>query len=179
MLTPDLAARAARVRLLLLDVDGVLTDGRIVYADDGAELKRFHVRDGSGLKFWRDAGKRAAIVSGRTSAAVDRRAAELGVAPVLQGQGDKLPAFERVLAELGLAADEVCAVGDDLPDLPVLLRAGLAVAVADACPEVRAAAAFVTPTPGGAGAVRDAVEWLMRLTGEWDAVVQSFRSRAG
>jgi 3-deoxy-D-manno-octulosonate 8-phosphate phosphatase (KDO 8-P phosphatase) len=179
MQTPDLAARAARVRLLLLDVDGVLTDGRIVYADDGAELKRFHVRDGSGLKFWRDAGKRAAIVSGRTSAAVDRRAAELGVAPVLQGQGDKLPAFERVLSELGLEADEVCAVGDDLPDLPVLLRVGLAVAVADACPEVRAAADFVTPTSGGAGAVRDAVEWLMKLTGEWGAVVQSFRARAG
>jgi 3-deoxy-D-manno-octulosonate 8-phosphate phosphatase (KDO 8-P phosphatase) len=175
---PDLAARAARIRLLLLDVDGVLTDGRIVYADDGTELKRFHVRDGSGLKFWRDAGKRAAIVSGRSSAAVTRRAAELGVAPVHQAQGDKLPAFERVLAEVGVSADEVCAVGDDLPDLPVLLRAGLAVAVADAAPEVRAAVDFVTAAPGGAGAVREAIEWLMKLTGEWGRVVESYRSPA-
>jgi len=172
---PDLAARAARVRLLLLDVDGVLTDGRIVYADDGAELKRFHVRDGSGLKFWRGAGKRAAIVSGRSSAAVTRRAAELGVGPVHQAQGDKLPAFERVLAEVGVTAAEVCAVGDDLPDLPVLGRAGLAVAVADAAPEVRAAADYVTAAPGGAGAVREAIEWLMKLTGEWDRVVESYR----
>jgi 3-deoxy-D-manno-octulosonate 8-phosphate phosphatase (KDO 8-P phosphatase) len=175
MPTTDLAARAARVRLLLLDVDGVLTDGRIVYADDGTEVKRFHVRDGSGLKFWRQTGKRAAVVSGRSSPAVDRRAAELGLAPVIQGQGDKLPAFERVLAETGLSAAEVCAVGDDLPDLPVLARAGLAVAVADACPEVRAAADYVTAVPGGAGAVRDAIEWLLQLTGEWDGVVGSFK----
>lgn len=175
MPTPDLAARAARVRLLLLDVDGVLTDGRVVYADDGTEVKRFHVRDGSGLKFWRDAGKRAAVLSGRSSPAVDRRAAELGLAPVVQGQADKLPAFERIIADLGLAADEVCAVGDDLPDLPVLRRAGLAVAVADACAEVRAAADYVTVAPGGAGAVREAVEWLMRLTGEWAGVVERYR----
>ncbi len=175
MPTDDLAARAARVRLLLLDVDGVLTDGRVVYADDGTEVKRFHVRDGSGLKFWRDAGKRAAIVSGRRSPAVDRRAAELGIAPVLQGEGDKLPAFERVLAELGLDASQVCAVGDDLPDLPVLTRTGLAVAVADACPEVRAVADYMTAVPGGAGAVRDAVEWLMKLTGEWDGVTYQFK----
>ncbi|MFO0798860.1 MAG: HAD hydrolase family protein [Gemmataceae bacterium] len=171
----DLAARAARIRLLLLDVDGVLTDGRVVYADDGTEVKRFHVRDGSGLKFWRDAGKRAAIVSGRSSSAVTRRAAELGIAPVLQAQADKRPAFERVLAEVGVAAAEVCAVGDDLPDLPVLLLTGLAVAVADAAPEVRAAADYVTVAPGGAGAVREAIEWLMTLTGEWQRVVASFR----
>lgn len=177
-MTPDLAARAARIRLLLLDVDGVLTDGRIVYADDGTEVKRFHVRDGSGLKFWRDAGKRAAIVSGRSSPAVTRRAAELGIAPVHQAQGDKLPAFERVLAEVGVTGAEVCAVGDDLPDLPVLLRAGLAVAVADAAPEVRAAADFVTAAPGGAGAVREAIEWLMKLTGEWARVVESYRPPA-
>jgi 3-deoxy-D-manno-octulosonate 8-phosphate phosphatase (KDO 8-P phosphatase) len=157
MPTETLAARAARVRLLLLDVDGVLTDGRIVYADDGTEVKR------------------AAIVSGRSSAAVTRRAAELGISPVLQAQGDKLPAFERVLAEVGVTAAEVCAVGDDLPDLPVLTRAGLAVAVADASPEVRAAADYVTVTPGGAGAVREVVEWLLKLTGEWDRIVASFR----
>ncbi|MBA4064018.1 MAG: phenylphosphate carboxylase subunit delta [Isosphaera sp.] len=170
----DLAARAARIELLLLDVDGVLTDGGIVYADDGAELKRFHVRDGSGLKLWHGLGKRTAIVSGRASRAVERRAAELGIAPVLQGRSDKLPAFEAVLAATGLSADQVCAVGDDLPDLPVLRRVGLAVAVADACPEVRAGADYVTAVPGGRGAVRDTVEWMLKLRGEWDRVVAGF-----
>ena len=170
----SLAERAKKVELLLLDVDGVLADGGIVYADDGAELKRFHVRDGSGLNFWRQTGKRAAIVSGRDTPAVARRAAELGIAPVLQGRGDKGPALDEVLAATGLRADQVCAVGDDLPDLPVLRRAGLAVAVADACPEVRAAADYVTAVPGGHGAVRDAVEWLLKLRGEWAAVVARY-----
>lgn len=170
----DLAARAARVRLLLLDVDGVLTDGGIVYADTGAELKRFHVRDGSGLKLWRAAGNRAAILSGRSSPAVDVRAAELGIAPVLQGRDDKAAGLAEVLAAAGVGADEVCAVGDDLPDLPVLLRCGLAVAVADAAPEVRAAAHYVTAVPGGRGAVRDAVEWLLKARGAWDGLVSRF-----
>src|SRR6478609_7639687 len=110
MMADDLAARVARVELPLLDVDGVLTDGGIIYSDDGRELKRFHVRDGSGLKFWQSAGKRAAIVSGRSSPAVDRRAAELGITPVLQGCSEKLPAFEAVLAATGLSAEQVCAV---------------------------------------------------------------------
>jgi 3-deoxy-D-manno-octulosonate 8-phosphate phosphatase (KDO 8-P phosphatase) len=173
--TQELAERAARIELLLLDVDGVLTDGGIVYADNQVEIKRFHVRDGSGLKLWQLAGKRAAIVSGRTSPVVAVRAAELGVSPVAQGRGEKLPAFEDVLAQTGLRPDQVCAVGDDLPDLPVLLRAGLAVAVADACPEVRAAAHYVTTVPGGHGAVRDAIEWLLKLQGAWDGIVARFR----
>ena len=110
MTTPNrLPDRAAKVELLLLDVDGVLTDGAIVYADDGTELKRFHVRDGSGLKLWQLAGRRAAIVSGRNSPAVARRAAELGVAPVLQGRADKLAAFEALLAETGLRPIELLA----------------------------------------------------------------------
>jgi 3-deoxy-D-manno-octulosonate 8-phosphate phosphatase (KDO 8-P phosphatase) len=173
--TPTLTDRIARVELLLLDVDGVLTDGAIVYADDGAELKRFHVRDGSGLKLWQSAGKRAAIVSGRNSLAVTRRAAELGVAPVLQGHADKLAAFEALLADTGFRPEQVCAVGDDLPDLPVLRRCGVAVAVADACPEVRAAADYVTAVPGGRGAVRDAIEWLLRSQGRWESVVAKFQ----
>ncbi len=170
----ELAARASRISLLLLDVDGVLTDGSVLYADDGAELKRFHVRDGSGLKFWRDLGNRAAIVSGRASSAVDRRAKELGIGPVLQGRAEKSAALDEVLAALGLRPEQVCAVGDDLPDLPVLKRVGLAVAVADACPEVRAAAHYVTAAPGGRGAVRDAIEWLLKLRGQWDAVVARY-----
>jgi 3-deoxy-D-manno-octulosonate 8-phosphate phosphatase (KDO 8-P phosphatase) len=170
-----LADRAARIDLLLLDVDGVLTDGGIVYSDAGEELKRFHVRDGSGLKLWLAAGKRAAVVSGRASKAVERRAAELGLGPVLQGRDDKLAALQEVLRATGVTADRVCAVGDDLPDLPVLAAVGLAVAVADAAPEVRAAAHSVTMTPGGHGAVRDAVEWLLKLQGRWDALIARYR----
>lgn len=162
------------ISLLLLDVDGVLTDGSVLYADDGAELKRFHVRDGSGLKFWRDLGNRAAIVSGRTSSAVDRRAKELGIAPVLQGRSEKLAALDEVLTALDLRPEQVCAIGDDLPDLPVLKRVGLAVAVADACPEVRVAAHHVTAAPGGRGAVRDAIEWLLKLRGQWDTVLANY-----
>jgi 3-deoxy-D-manno-octulosonate 8-phosphate phosphatase (KDO 8-P phosphatase) len=172
----ELAARAARVRLLLLDVDGVLTDGSIVYTDNRVELKRFHVRDGSGLKLWRLAGNRAAILSGRSSPAVETRAAELGIAPVLQGRDDKRAALADVLAAAGVGPDEVCAVGDDLPDLPVMLRCGMAVAVADAAPEVRAAAHYVTAAPGGRGAVREAVEWLLKLQGKWDGLVDRFRT---
>ncbi len=173
--SPDLTARAAAVELLLLDVDGVLTDGGIVYADTGAEVKRFHVRDGSGLKLWQLAGKRAAVVSGRDTPVVARRAAELGLSPVLQGRPEKVPAFEEVLAATGLRADQVCAIGDDLPDLPVLRRCGVRVAVADACPELRAAADYVTAVPGGHGAVRDAIEWLLKLQGRWDGIVARFQ----
>jgi len=171
----DLQARAAKIELLVLDVDGVLTDGSIVYTAEGMEIKRFHVRDGSGLKFWHNQGKRSAIVSGRTSPAVEVRAAELRVTTVYQGQPDKLPAFGAVLIETGLRAEQVCAIGDDLPDLPVLRRAGLAVAVADACPEVRAVADHVTASPGGHGAVRDVIEWLLKLQGRWDGIIAEFK----
>jgi 3-deoxy-D-manno-octulosonate 8-phosphate phosphatase (KDO 8-P phosphatase) len=106
---------------------------------------------------------------------VERRAAELGIAPVLQGCSEKLPAFEAVLAETGLRPEQVCAAGDDLPDLPVLRRAGLAVAVADACPEVRAIAHHVTAVGGGHGAVRDAIEWLLKLQGRWNGLVEGLR----
>lgn len=171
----DLRNRAARIDLLLLDVDGVLTDGRIVYASDGTELKHFHVRDGSGLKLWRQTGKRAAILSGRTSPAVTVRAAELGIDPVLQGREDKLAAFQSLLAATGVGPERVCAVGDDLPDLPVMLRCGLAVAVADACDEVKQAAHWVAPCPGGHGAVRATIERLLSLRGEWAGVLDRYR----
>jgi 3-deoxy-D-manno-octulosonate 8-phosphate phosphatase (KDO 8-P phosphatase) len=163
----NLPVRAAAIELLLLDVDGVLTDGGVIYSDDGTEWKRFHVRDGSGLKLWRAAGKRAAIVSGRTSAAVARRAAELGIDPVLQGRDDKRAALAEVLAATGLRLEQVCAMGDDLPDVPVLRACGLAVAVPDACAEARAVAHHVTAAPGGHGAVRDAIEWLLTVQGRW------------
>jgi 3-deoxy-D-manno-octulosonate 8-phosphate phosphatase (KDO 8-P phosphatase) len=152
----------------------VLTDGRVTYVDNGLEIKSFNVRDGSGLKFWRRAGGRVAILSGRSSPAVGRRAKELGIDPVVQGADEKLPAFARILRETGMSPDQVCAVGDDLPDLPVLTRCGLAVAVADAAAEVRSIAHLVTGSPGGRGAVREVVEWLMRGQGTWDRVVAEF-----
>ena len=171
---PEFAARAAKIELLLLDVDGVLTDGGLIYSDSGEELKQFHVRDGSGLKLWHLAGKRSAILSGRKSLVVERRAAELGIAPVLQGVPDKLPAFGVILTETGLCAEQVCAIGDDLPDLPVLKRAGLAIATADACAEVRQAADYITGVRGGRGAVRDAIEWLLKSRGSWDQLISRY-----
>ena len=125
-----LAERCRRIEALVLDVDGVLTDGGIIYSDSGAELKQFHVRDGAGLAIWRTLGKRTAIITGRSSAIVTQRAAELGIAPVIQGSGDKLAAFRQLLEELQLRPEQVCYIGDDLPDLPVLLSCGLAAAAA-------------------------------------------------
>lgn len=163
----DLSARMDAVRLLVLDVDGVLTDGSIVYSDSGEELKRFHVRDGSGLKLWQSAGMHAAVLSGRSSPAVSRRAAELGISVVLQGRSDKLVALAEILEITGCTAAQACAIGDDLQDLPLLNAVGVAVAVADACPEVRTMADYATATPGGHGAVRELVEWLLKHQGRW------------
>ena len=168
---PDLRRRCEAIELLVLDVDGVLTDGSIIYADDGVEVKAFHVRDGSGLKLWHQAGKRSALITGRSSPAVEVRAAELGVGFVTQGASAKLPAYRELLARAGARPEEVCYVGDDLPDLPPLRHCGLAVAVADACAEVRAEAHYVTRAPGGRGAVREAVELILRCQGHWQEVV--------
>jgi 3-deoxy-D-manno-octulosonate 8-phosphate phosphatase (KDO 8-P phosphatase) len=160
-----LAQRMAGVELLVVDIDGVLTDGQIIYAGQELELKAFHVRDGSGIKAWHDAGKRTAVITGRASAAVARRAAELGVAHVVQGAADKLAAFRAILEKASLAPAQAAAMGDDLPDLPVLQNAGLAIAVADACATVRRAAHYVTLAPGGRGAVREAIEWILGCQG--------------
>jgi 3-deoxy-D-manno-octulosonate 8-phosphate phosphatase (KDO 8-P phosphatase) len=166
------ADRCRRIELLLLDVDGVLTDGRIIYGDEGGEIKSFHVRDGSGLKLWQMAGKQSALITGRRSAVVAIRAAELGMGYVFQGVADKRVAWEQLLAQSGVPAEQICCVGDDLPDLPLLRRCGLAVAVADACAEVRAAAHYVTQVPGGRGAVREIIEWLLRSQGRWEELVR-------
>lgn len=170
----DLKQRASPIEFLLLDVDGVLSDGRIVYGENGLEIKRFHVRDGAGLQLWHRSGKRSAIISGRKSQAVERRAQELGIATVVQGCAEKLPAFEDLLARYSVPADHVCAIGDDLPDLPILRRVGLAIAVADACAEVRQVAHYVTTEAGGQGAVRAAIEWLLRLQGRWEPLVAEY-----
>jgi 3-deoxy-D-manno-octulosonate 8-phosphate phosphatase (KDO 8-P phosphatase) len=156
-----LLSRARRVRLLVLDVDGVLTDGRLHITGQGEETKVFHVRDGSGLVALQRAGVPVAIISGRESAAVTRRAAELGIAHVRQGIADKGATLDALLAQLGLSHEGLGCVGDDTPDVPMLERAALAVAVADAHPSARAVAHWVTPTPGGHGAVRDVCDLLL------------------
>jgi 3-deoxy-D-manno-octulosonate 8-phosphate phosphatase (KDO 8-P phosphatase) len=162
-----LAERCRAIELLVVDVDGVLTDGSIVYADNEVELKAFHVRDGSGLKLWQRAGKQSAIITGRRSPVVDVRAMEVGIAHVVQGQAEKREAFESLLRSTGLTAGQACYIGDDLPDLPVLQQVGLAAAVADACPEVIMAAHYVTRVAGGRGAVREVIELILRCQGRW------------
>lgn len=169
-MTQSLAERCSAIELLVLDVDGVLTDGSIIYADDGVELKVFHVRDGSGLKLWHKTGKQSAIITGRRSRIVEVRAAELGIGRVHQGAADKLPVFRSILEESGFQPGQVCFVGDDVPDLPLLHHCGLAVAVADACSEVQAAAHHVTRATGGRGAVREVIELILRHQGHWDRV---------
>lgn len=172
---PAILARAAAIELLILDVDGVLTDGRITLTADGTELKSFHVRDGSAIAAWRALGKRVAIISGRTSQAVTLRAAELGIDPVRQGVADKRAALNGILRGAGRTLEQTCAIGDDLPDLPILNAVGLPVAVADACPDVLAAAKCVTTTRGGAGAVRETIEWLLQVQNTWADVLKRFR----
>ena len=174
----DLAARCGPVELLLVDVDGVLTDGVIAIDDRGVETKHFHVRDGSAIDVWRKAGKRAAILSGRWAPAVSRRAAELGIAPVIQGASQKGAPFRRLIAELGLDARQVCYVGDDLADLPVLNAVGLAACPADAAPEVRRAAHLVAQAGGGRGAIREIVEVILKQQGAWDGLVARYQAPA-
>ncbi|HEY0385520.1 MAG TPA: HAD hydrolase family protein, partial [Pyrinomonadaceae bacterium] len=151
----EIEKRAARIKLLLLDCDGVLTDGRITLLPDGDEQKSFHTRDGHGLVLLHRAGLRSGIISGRISSAVERRAVDLGISFVRQGTWDKIVEFEEVLAAAGVEAGEAAFVGDDVTDIPLMQRVGLAVAVSDATAETRAAAHYVTQLPGGFGAVRE------------------------
>ena len=175
--TPDLDRRLARVQLLLLDVDGVLTDGGVTWNNQGIESKTFHIRDGLGLRAWQKAGGRTGIVTGRSSHVVQLRADELGIGIVRQGVDDKLAAAESLLAEYGLSWEQTAFVGDDLPDLPVVSRCGVGVAVADACPELIAAATIVTRLPGGRGAVREVIERMLKARGSWDAVVARYAAK--
>ena len=167
MTDPDLAARLGRIELLVLDVDGVLTDGGIVVDDHGVESKRFHVRDGAAIALWNKLGKRTAILSGRSAKCVDIRAAELGIRPVVQGSASKGEALRSMLADLDVRPEHVAFVGDDLADLPALAVAGFAACPADAAPEVRHAVDFVAAAGGGSGAVRAVVEVILRAQGTW------------
>ena len=159
------AARLREVRLLVLDVDGVLTDGRLLYGPGGEELKVFHVRDGLGLRLVRDAGVDVAVITARGSAALDARMRDLRITRVLSRQDDKRRAFERLLAETGFSAAQCAYVGDDVIDLPVMRAAGVPIAVADAHPLVRKEALLVTDACGGSGAVREVCDALLETQG--------------
>jgi len=174
---------AHRVRLLALDVDGVLTDNGIWIAPlEGKrlEFKRFDIQDGLGLLILRMAGVEVAWVSGRKSEATDLRAKELRIETVIQeDKARKLPAMERLLSEKGLAWDALAYAGDDLPDLPILRRAGLPITVANGCPEAKRLARWVTTAGGGQGAVREIVEAILRARGSWDATVERYLRERG
>ncbi|MEE9200218.1 MAG: HAD-IIIA family hydrolase [Candidatus Brocadiales bacterium] len=162
------------IKLLVVDVDGVLTDGRIFCSDSGEEQKVFHVRDGSGITYWHRAGLKSAIISGRTSRAVEHRARELGISDVYQGAQQKLDVYEKIIEKHGLRDEEVCYVGDDLIDLPVLRRVGFSVAVPDSPEEVLSAVDYVTKAPGGGGAVREVVEKVLKSQGKWEGIMKRY-----
>jgi 3-deoxy-D-manno-octulosonate 8-phosphate phosphatase (KDO 8-P phosphatase) len=175
--TPELDRKARGLSWLLLDVDGVLTDGLLHLAADGEAFKSFHVRDGLAIQLARSAGLEVGILSARASEVVARRAAELGVVEVLQGEGDKRAAFRGLLARRGVPAQAVAYVGDDLQDLAVLGEAGLSAAPADAVPQVRAAVDFVTEASGGRGCVRELVERLLVARDAWSTVLSGYAAR--
>jgi 3-deoxy-D-manno-octulosonate 8-phosphate phosphatase (KDO 8-P phosphatase) len=175
MTTPaELIERAGRVRLVLTDVDGVLTDGTILAGVDDDESRRFNARDGLGIRLGQRAGLTFGIVSGRRSRAVAARAAELDMPEVHQGVIDKVGCLQGILERIAVEADEVCFIGDDLIDLPIMRRVGLSAAPADAVDEVREAAHVVTGAAGGRGAMRELVELLLRSSGKWQEVTQPF-----
>lgn len=177
------AALARRIAVVGFDVDGVLTDGGVyqgLVADHPAEFKRFHVPDGLGLKMLQWAGLGVVIVSGRVSEATAMRARELGITDVIQDDGArKLPALEEYLASRSVGLDRCAFVGDDLPDLPVLRRVALPIAVRNACPEVRRLARIVTEAEGGRGAAREVAEQILRARGDWDRLLEAYLMERG
>jgi 3-deoxy-D-manno-octulosonate 8-phosphate phosphatase (KDO 8-P phosphatase) len=174
-MTIKLDQRCHPIRLILSDVDGVLTDGGVVLDNRGIETKTFHIRDGSGVKLWQRAGNRFGVITGRNSHIVQLRMAELDVIIVRQGVEDKLAVVKQIMEELNLQPENVCYVGDDLPDLPALRSVGLAVAVADAAEEVRRESHYVTSVGGGRGAVREIIEVILKNQRRWEDLIQKYQ----
>jgi len=169
-----LERRCESIELILSDVDGVMTDGAVIFDNQGIEAKRFHIRDGLGIRLWQKAGYRFGLITGRTSQVVKLRAAELGVDPVRQGVTDKLSAARGIFGELQLEASRVCYIGDDLLDIALMQTVGLGVAVADAVDEVRQAAHHTTTAAGGRGAVRETIELILKHQQRWDDLIRRF-----
>lgn len=167
---------ASDIRLLVLDVDGTLTDGSIILDADGKESKRFSVRDGMGLRLLREGGVQVAVLSARSAGAVEHRMKQLKVECVVQGADNKAIGIRRVLEETGVAPEHTAMMGDDILDLPAMMRVGYAIAVGDAAPEVKQHAEYVTAAHGGAGAVREACECLLKEQGKWSRLVNKYLS---
>ena len=171
---PTIEERMKRIRLLVLDVDGVLTDGGIYIGADGEAMKRFDIKDGMGIALWHRAGGLTAILTGRSSRIVENRAKELHISVVRQGCADKRVAYEELKAELKISDDEIAYIGDDIIDLPVMNEVGLSIAVADAVPEVHDAARMVTKHAGGHGAVREAIEHILRAQDRFEGAAAPY-----
>lgn len=162
------------IELLVLDVDGVLTDGQLIVHGDGSESKCFHTLDGHGIRMWQRAGGKTALLSGRYSEATQRRADQLEIAHVIQDCHFKLPALQKLIEALHLKPERVAYVGDDLPDLPAIRFVGLGVAPANAVDEVKQEADYVTTRRGGQGAVREAIEYILKNSGRWQALMERY-----
>ncbi len=173
-IAPNLKERLLKIKIVLLDNDGVLTDGRIVYGDYGDELKFFDVQDGFGMTLLKRAGFPVVIVSGKKSRINIRRAKELEISKIFQKATDKLKVFEKIIKKYKAAPEEVLYVGDDLIDLPILRRVGFAAAVSNAVPDVKEVAHYVTERAGGRGAVREVIDLLLKTQGKWDAVTSRY-----
>lgn len=172
----ELLERAKRVKLLLMDCDGVLTEGFIILLPDGQEVKAFHSQDGHGLKMAQRAGIRTGVITGRRSGALEQRAREVGIEFLCQAAKDKCAHLDDLLAQTGLTDDQVAFIGDDLPDVPVMKRAAFAVAVVNGMPEVKAAAHYVTEKHGGRGAVREVIELILKAQGHWEGTERLFHA---
>jgi 3-deoxy-D-manno-octulosonate 8-phosphate phosphatase (KDO 8-P phosphatase) len=167
-------ADPSNIRLLVLDVDGVMTDGRIILGADGGEHKAFNVKDGSGVKYWQRVGRQTAIITGRSSQVVQRRADELSIEIVHQGAKNKLPVLEGIREQLDLPWSQIAIIGDDLTDLPMMLQCGFSAAPADAVEEVRSRVSYVCWSNGGRGCVREVVEYLLKRSGDWDEIMKRY-----
>jgi 3-deoxy-D-manno-octulosonate 8-phosphate phosphatase (KDO 8-P phosphatase) len=174
MVNHDIIERAKRVRLLILDIDGVMTDGRIIYSVYGDELKFFDVQDGLGITLLNMAGIKSVIITAKKSRIVKLRGRDLKVAKTYQGYADKVAAFNKILRRFRVSPDEVCFIGDDLIDLPVLIRVGFAVAVPNALDEVKSNAHYITSKPGGRGAVREICDIILKAQSKWDVVTEKY-----
>jgi 3-deoxy-D-manno-octulosonate 8-phosphate phosphatase (KDO 8-P phosphatase) len=170
----EILKRAKNIKLVVFDVDGVLTDGSLFYGDDGQEYKAFNSRDGHGMKMLQESGVQIGIITGRTSEVVLHRMKNLQVQHIYQGRLEKLPAFEELISMLGVKPDQVAYVGDDVVDLPIMIRVGLAITVPNAHDLAKQHAHWITPKPAGAGAARDICEMIMKAQGTYDAAIAKY-----
>ncbi|MGR3310607.1 MAG: KdsC family phosphatase [Candidatus Brocadiales bacterium] len=162
------------IKMVIIDVDGVLTDGKIIVDAEGKEVKNFHVRDGTGIKYLQRTGLGCAVISGRKSAAVEHRLRELGIKDVFQNALNKIEAYEQIITKYNLKDEEVCYIGDDLIDIPIFRRVGFSVTVPDAPLEVKEFATYITKTPGGQGAVREVIEKILKFQDKWAIIMTRY-----